>query len=92
MRQQYANKVNVKFFLVCFFCSLWRVQDTSLWEEKVETTGITLKDMLLWITKISPFPTFMPKDLLGAQDSIGLTLKHVSAFKQNMHTIIQYYP
>lgn len=75
---------------MCFFCSLWQVRDTSLWGKKVETTGITLRDMLLRITTKSPFPTFMPKEFLGAQNSIGLTLKYVSAFKNTKYAY--YYP
>lgn len=58
--------------------------------EKVESTGITWRDMVLRITTKSPFHTFMPKDLLGAQDSKGLTLKYISAFKDTKYAY--YYP
>lgn len=75
---------------MCFFCSLWWVWDTSLWGKKVETTGITLRDMLLRITTKSTFPTVMPKELLGAQDSVGLSLKYISAFKDTKYAC--YYP
>lgn len=58
--------------------------------EKVETTGITWRDMVLRITTKSPFHTFMPEDLLGAQDSKGLTLEYISAFKDTKYAY--YYP